>query len=111
MGQSASASSSSSSFEEEQRQGVSSSLSGEGSNVSGLRTKPLREKARFGTVLVNITTLSTNRRNVEFPDSHVITPRGAILYGTLCSPRFIQRSKFIFFIFNIFFLLKINVQN
>ncbi len=60
--------------------------------------RPLREHKRHGVVTVRINSVNNNRRNSEGQLSHVITPKGAILYGSLFNPAVIQngKSKFIY---------------
>eukprot|EP01038_Epipyxis_sp_PR26KG_P011735 gene11735-15701_t len=70
-------------------QGRSLSIS---STASLSRTKNLREQKRYGVVNMKISSTSTNRRGQENTINHVITPKGTILYGSLCTPFLIQKA-------------------
>ena len=71
--------------------GSSSALS----TVSAAKKKPksLREKNRFGTVIVKVASLSSNRRVQERQNIFTITPRGALFHGTQCNPALVQKGK------------------
>ena len=59
----------------------------------GAKKKPksLREKNRFGTVIVKVASLSSNRRVQERQNIFTITPRGALFHGTQCNPALVQK--------------------
>jgi hypothetical protein len=65
------------------------------STVSAAKKKPksLREKNRFGTVIVKVASLSSNRRVQERQNIFTITPRGALFHGTQCNPALVQKGK------------------
>ncbi len=60
---------------------------------SATNKQTLREHKRHGVVTVKINAMNNNRRNSEAQLNHVITPKGAILYGTLFNPSAIQKGK------------------
>lgn len=64
-------------------------------NSSNLLTtkQSLREHKRHGMVTVKINCVNNNRRNSEGQINHVITPKGAILYGSLFNPAVLQKGK------------------
>lgn len=69
-------------------------------NIIGGRGQSLKEHRRFGTVSVKIaatppTIIGSNARNNNIIH-HSVTPRGAILYGSLCSPCIMQKGVHIF---------------
>ena len=85
------------------------SLENNSANISsfgsshGNRTVHLREHKRYGVVNVKITNISTSRRSPENTVNHTITPRGTIIYGSVCNPFTIQKGKISeIFIFNSF---------
>ncbi|RYH12646.1 hypothetical protein EON65_37685 [archaeon] len=54
-------------------------------SIDGMpRFKPPREHKRFGCVTLKVHTI--NARNAEDQVSHVLTPKGALLYGSLFNP-------------------------
>ena len=55
------------------------------------KPKALREKNRFGTVIVKVASLSSNRRVQERQNIFSITPRGALFHGTQCNPALVQK--------------------
>lgn len=61
----------------------------------GAKKKPksLREKNRFGTVIVKVASLSSNRRVQERQNIFTITPRGALFHGTQCNPALVQKGS------------------
>ena len=58
------------------------------------KPKALREKNRFGTVIVKVASLSSNRRVQERQNIFSITPRGALFHGTQCNPALVQKGMF-----------------
>ena len=62
-------------------------------SVDGNPKQTLREHKRHGVVTVKINAMNNNRRNSEAQLNHVISPKGAILYGTLFNPTAIQKGK------------------
>jgi hypothetical protein len=77
------------------------------SHNHGHHTRPLKEHKRHGVVTVRINAINNNRRNSEGPPSQVITPKGAILFGSLSNPVAIQngKSNFIFLLISLWFSL------
>ena len=63
--------------------------------AQGAKKKPksLREKNRFGTVIVKVASLSSNRRVQERQNIFTITPRGALFHGTQCNPALVQKGS------------------
>ena len=55
------------------------------------KNKPPREKNRYGTVIVKVTSLSNNRRVQDRQNTFVITPRGGLFHGTQCNPLVVQK--------------------
>eukprot|EP00596_Hydrurales_sp_CCMP1899_P000354 CAMPEP_0119040282 /NCGR_PEP_ID=MMETSP1177-20130426/10155_1 /TAXON_ID=2985 /ORGANISM="Ochromonas sp, Strain CCMP1899" /LENGTH=941 /DNA_ID=CAMNT_0007005183 /DNA_START=421 /DNA_END=3246 /DNA_ORIENTATION=+ len=55
------------------------------------KPKALREKNRYGTVIVKVASLTSNRRVLERQNTFTITPRGGLFYGTQCSPALVQK--------------------
>ena len=53
----------------------------------------LREHKRHGLVTVKIANVNNNRRDNLGQINHIISPKGAILYGTLFNPNIIQKGK------------------
>ena len=53
--------------------------------------KPLREHKRHGIVTVKINSPASGRRGSDAQITHVVSPKGAILYGSLFNPSLIQR--------------------
>ena len=58
------------------------------------KPKALREKNRFGTVIVKVASLSSNRRVQERQNIFSITPRGALFNGTQSNPAMVQKGMF-----------------
>jgi hypothetical protein len=72
----------------------SSVSTSENNNVGTvIRTKHIREHKRYGTVIVKITNMAANRRPQDNIITHIITPKGSILYGSLCNPANIQKGN------------------
>ena len=63
---------------------------------------PLREHKRHGFVTVKVHSNNPNRRPNEGVVSHIISPKGSILYGSLHSPTQIVKGTVYYFIFTIF---------
>lgn len=55
--------------------------------------RPLKEHKRHGVVTVRVSAMNNTRRNSEGQVNQVITPKGAILYGSLFNPAVIQNGK------------------
>ena len=66
-------------------------------STQGAKKKPkaLREKNRFGTVIVKVASLSSNRRVQERQNIFSITPRGALFHGTQCNPALVQKGMYL----------------
>lgn len=56
-------------------------------------SKMLREHKRYGVVVVKYTSSTGSTRRPDGVVSHVVTPKGAIMYGSLFNPLSIQRGK------------------
>jgi hypothetical protein len=52
-----------------------------------------REKNRYGSVIVKVTSLSSNRRLQERQTMFTITPRGGLFFGTQCNPIAVQKGS------------------
>jgi hypothetical protein len=61
--------------------------------IRSKQNQNLREHKRNGVVQLKISSLTTNRRNQEVTVNHTITPRGSILYGSMCNPLNVQMGK------------------
>ena len=73
---------------------LNSSVNGNGHLTQPKRKqKALKEKNRFGTVIVKVASLSSNRRVQERQNIFTITPRGALFHGTQCNPALVQKGK------------------
>lgn len=68
--------------------GNSVRLATEGS--SNRRKKNIREKNRFGSVIVKVASLSSTRRAQERQNVFTILGRGGLFYGTQCNPILVQ---------------------
>ena len=60
--------------------------------------RPLPERNRYGVCIIKIASNTppppvpnNNRRNQDRQNTHVLTPRGGILFGSQCNPQLIQR--------------------
>ena len=72
------------------------------SNITaGNRARLFREKEKYGICQVKIS-VTTNgiRRTPDRISSHVVSSRGAIIYGSQCNPQIIQRGWNLNFILN-----------
>lgn len=65
------------------------------------QTKHAKEHKRFGMVQVKIHTSNPARRNSETQINHVITPKGAVMYGSIFDPKNIMAGTNILPITNI----------
>ena len=64
------------------------------SNVNnGRSNKFVREHKRFGVVVVKLNSAVAPRRGSDGTVSHVVTPKGAVLYGYLYHPASMQKGK------------------
>ena len=55
------------------------------------KQKVQREKNRYGSVIVRVASLSSNRRVQERQNVFTITPRGGLFHGTQCNPILVQK--------------------
>lgn len=53
----------------------------------------VREKNRFGSVIVKVASVSSNRRVQERQNVFTITPRGGLFHGTQCNPILVQNGN------------------
>ena len=60
------------------------------SSSMGVTQRRLKEHKRHGFVVVKIHSVNSSRRNSDAHINHVITPKGAILFGSLFNPAVIQ---------------------
>jgi len=63
-----------------------------GAGTPAKKKKVVREKNRFGTVIVKVASLSSNRRAQERQSVFTITPRGGLFHGTQCNPILVQKA-------------------
>ena len=56
------------------------------------KKKIVREKNRFGSVIVKVASLSSNRRTQDRQSIFTITPRGGLFHGTQCNPILVQKA-------------------
>ena len=56
------------------------------------KKKIVREKNRFGSVIVKVASLSSNRRTQDRQSIFAITPRGGLFHGTQCNPILVQKA-------------------
>lgn len=57
--------------------------------------KVVREHKRNGVVVVKLNSSAASRRGGDGQITHVVTPKGAILYGSLFNPTSMQRGMLI----------------
>jgi hypothetical protein len=73
-----------------------STTSTDGNTSSNVKNRLLKEHKRHGVVTIKLNSNTSGRRLGEQQITHVVTPKGAILYGSLFNPNPIQRGEFPF---------------